>query len=87
MKVAADIPKKMVNIKEGQGLLRADISFAQMSEEHFENQHEKNTSLAAKGALAHHLQITKWPPGGPKWPTGSGKGSNPRLLGAPVNFL
>ena len=22
----------------------------------------------------------------PKWPTGSGKGSNPRLLGAPVNF-
>ena len=21
-----------------------------------------------------------------KWPTGSGKGSNPRLLGAPVNF-
>ena len=24
--------------------------------------------------------------GAPKWPTGSGKGSNPRFLGAPVNF-
>merc|ERR1711954_614790 len=28
----------------------------------------------------------KWSPGAPKWPTGSGKGANPRLLGAPVNF-
>merc|ERR1712013_831417 len=28
----------------------------------------------------------KWLPGAPKWPTGSGKGSNPRLLSAPVNF-
>ena len=25
-----------------------------------------NTSLAAKGALAHSLQNPKWPPGGPK---------------------
>ena len=38
-----------------------------------------DTSLAAKGALPHRLQ-------NPKWPTGSGKGSNPKFLGAPVNF-
>ena len=25
--------------------------------------------------------------GGPKWPTGYGPGSNPRFLGASVNFL
>ena len=52
----------------------------------------KNTSLAAPGALAHRLQcrtackIQNGRQGAPKWPTGSGKGSNPRLLGAPVNF-
>ena len=37
-------------------------------------------------AMPHHLQNPKWPPGGPKWPTCSGKGSNPRFLGAVVNF-
>ena len=52
----------------------------------------KNTSLAAPGALAHRLQchtackIQNGRQGAQKWPTGSGKGSNPRLLGAPVNF-
>jgi len=52
----------------------------------------ENTSLAAPGALAHRLQrrtackIQNGRQGAPKWPTGSGKGSNPRLLGAPVNF-
>ena len=51
-----------------------------------------NTSLAAQGALAHRLQcrtICKIQNGhyeAPKWPTGSGKVSNHRFLGAPVNF-
>ena len=51
----------------------------------------KNTSLAAPGALAHRLQrrtackIQNGRQGAPKWPTGSGKGSNPKFLGAPVN--
>ena len=44
-----------------------------------------NTSLAALGVLAHCLQhphrlLHQ------KWPTRYGKGSNPRLLGAPINF-
>ena len=51
-----------------------------------------HTSLAAPGALAHRLQRRaackiqngrQWPP---KWPTGSGKGSNPRLLAILSNF-
>ena len=51
-----------------------------------------NTSLAAPGALAHRLQrrtackIQNGCQGAPKWPTGSGKGSNPRLLAALNNI-
>ena len=51
-----------------------------------------NTNLAASGALAHRLQcstankIQNGPQRAPKWLTGSGKGSNPWLLGAPINF-
>ena len=37
-----------------------------------------NTSLVAKGALAYRLQITKWPPGGPKMADGVWKGSIPK---------
>ena len=48
---------------------------------------DQNTSLAAPGALAHRLQRRTACQWAPKWPTGSGKGSNPRLLAAPVNFL
>ena len=44
-------------------------------------------STRSPPATPHHLQNPKWLPGAPKWPTGSGKGSNPRFLGAPVNFL
>ena len=44
-----------------------------------ENHKEKNTSLAAKGALTHRLQ-------NPKWPAGSGKVSTPRFLGNLSNF-
>ena len=53
---------------------------------------EKNTSLAAKGALAHRIQrrtackIQYGPQGAPKWPTGSGKVSTPRVLGILSNF-
>ena len=36
--------------------------------------------------MPQRLQIPKWPPGAPKWPLGSGKGSHPRLSGAPNNF-
>ena len=32
------------------------------------------------------LKIQNGRQGAPKWPTGSGKGSNPRLLGALINF-
>ena len=52
----------------------------------------KNTSLAAPGALAHQLQrrttckIQNGRQGAPKWPTGSGKGSNPRLLAISSHF-
>ena len=49
----------------------------------------KNTSLAAKGALANSLQCLQNPkflPGGPKWPTGSGKVTTPRFLGVLSNF-
>ena len=52
----------------------------------------RNTSLAAPGALAHRLQrrtackIQNGRQGAPKWPTGSGKGSNPRLLAILSNF-
>ena len=44
-----------------------------------------NTSLVAKGALAHRLQCRtacktqNGHQGGPKWPVGSGKGFSPRL--------
>ena len=43
---------------------------------------EQNTSLAAKGALAHRLQRhslqnPKWPPGGPKMADGVLKGVYP----------
>ena len=40
----------------------------------------ENTSLAAKGALAHRLQRLqnpKWPPGGPKMADGVWKGVYP----------
>ena len=37
----------------------------------------KNTSLAAKGALANRLQNPKWPPGGPKMAEGVWKGVYP----------
>ena len=47
---------------------------------------EKNTSLAAPGALAHRLQRRTACQWAPKWPTGSGKVSTPRFWGAPVNF-
>ena len=53
---------------------------------------QRNTSLAAKGALAHRLQrrtackIQNGRQGAPKCPTGSGKVSTPRFLGVPVNF-
>ena len=52
-----------------------------------------NTSLVAKGALANRLQrgtackIQNGRQGAQKWTTGSGKGSPPRFLGAPINFL
>ena len=51
-----------------------------------------NTSLAAKGALAHRLQcrtackIQNGCQGAPKWPTGSGKVYTPRFLGILSNF-
>ena len=51
-----------------------------------------NTSLVAPGALAHRLQrhtackIQYGCQGAPKWPTGSGKVSTPRLLGVLSNF-
>ena len=51
-----------------------------------------NTSLAAKGALAHRLQrrttckIQYGRQGAPKWPMGSGKVSPPRFLGILSNF-
>ena len=51
-----------------------------------------NTSLAAKGALAHRLQrrtackTQNGHQGAPKWTMGSGKGSYPKFLGTPVNF-
>ena len=41
----------------------------------------QNTSLSAKGALAHRLQNPKWPPGGPKMADGAGKGSTPWIFG------
>ena len=52
----------------------------------------KNTSLAAKGALAHRLQrrtackTQNGRQGAPKWRTGSGKVSTPRFLGVLSNF-
>ena len=52
----------------------------------------ENTSLAAKGALAHRLQrrtackIQNGRQGAPKWRTGSGKVSTPRFLGILRNF-
>ena len=50
-----------------------------------------NTSLTAKGALAHYLQrrtackIQNVRQGALKWPTGSEKVSTPRFFGAPSN--
>ena len=50
------------------------------------------TSLVAKRGLAHCLRcrnackIQNGPQGAKKWPTGSGKGSNPRSFDAPINF-
>ena len=52
----------------------------------------KNTSLAAPGALVHRLQrrtdrkIQNGRQGAPKWPMGSGNVSPPMFLGAPTNF-
>ena len=51
-----------------------------------------NTNLAAPGALAHRLQrrtackIQNGRQGPPIWPTGSGKGFNPRSLATPNHF-
>ena len=51
-----------------------------------------NTSLAAKGALAHRLhrrtacKIRNGRQGAPKWLTGSGKVSTPGILGVLSNF-
>ena len=53
----------------------------------------RNTCLAAPGALAHRLQrrtackIQNGRQGAPKWATGTGKGSIPRLLALSSNFL
>ena len=53
---------------------------------------KKNTSLAAKGALANRLQrrttckIQNGRQGAPKWQRGSGKVSTPRFLGVLSNF-
>ena len=61
-------------------------------QETLENAEIKNTSLAAKGALAHRLQrrtackIQNGRQGAPKWRTGSGKVSTPRFLGVLSNF-
>ena len=52
----------------------------------------RNTSIVAKGALAHRLQcrtackIQNGRQGAPKWLTGSGKVSTPRFLGILSNF-
>ena len=52
----------------------------------------RNTSLAAPGALAHRLQrctackIQNGRQGAHKWPPGSGRGSNPRLLAISSHF-
>ena len=60
--------------------------------ENFNNENDLNTSLAAKGALAHHLQrrsackIQNGRQGAPKWQRGSGKVSTPRFLGILSNF-
>ena len=51
-----------------------------------------HTSLAAKGALANHLQrrtackFQNGRQGAPKWQRGSGKVSTPRFLGVLSNF-
>ena len=37
-------------------------------------------------ATPHRLHNPRWPPGGPKRPTGSGKVSTPRFLGILSNF-
>ena len=45
---------------------------------------EKNTSLAAPGALAHRLQRLqnpKWPPVAPKMADGVWKGVQPKVIG------
>ena len=47
---------------------------------------KKKTSLGAPGALTHRLLNPKRPTGAPKMADGSGKGSNPKLLGALLNF-
>ena len=53
---------------------------------------QMNTSLAAPGGLAHHLQrhtackIQSGRQGAPKWPTGSVEVSTPRFLGILSNF-
>ena len=55
-------------------------------------EHSRNTSLAAKGVLAHRLQcrtackIQNCHQGAPKWPTGSGNNLNLKLLDPPINF-
>ena len=53
---------------------------------------KRNTSLAAKGALANRLQrrtackTQNGRQGAPKWQRGSGKVSTPRFLGVLSNF-
>ena len=55
--------------------------------------HKTNTSLAAKGALAHRLQrrtackIQNGRQGAPKWRTGSGKVSTPKVFGHSKQLL
>ena len=49
--------------------------------------YSQNTSLAAKGALAHRLQHPKWPPGGPKMVDGVWKGVSPWVFGRSKQLL
>ena len=46
-----------------------------------------NTSLVAKGALAHRLQNPKWPPWGPKIADGVWKGVYSEVFGRSKQLL
>ena len=58
-------------------------AFSDKNESEIPAQRHRGHSLTACNAAP---LATPNRPLNPKWPTGSGKGSNPRLLGAPVNF-